>query len=365
MIPIFRKSIKDDSLIEDIREILLSGKIARGSYVKEFETQFAKYVGMRYALTTSSGTTAIRLALRSLMPKSRRVLIPDISFVATLQGALLEHFTPVFIDVKNDGNVSVKDLKRKVKKGDILMLVDLHGKLAVSEELLKMIHDYDLVLVEDASQSHGAEYKGRKAGSFGELGVFSLYGSKNLSTGEGGIIVTNDPKYYEKMLLQIKNGIKDEQVVELMAESLRMSNISARVGFSELSRLDSSNELRRKIAERYVSELKSFPFIELPKIDNSHVFHHFNIFVKKNIDFKKIKMFYSDNDIEVRQYYDYTLSELYNKFIQKTEVLRNSKTVSRNSFCIPIYPSLTSEEINKIVKTSVKVFENINSFIKA
>ncbi len=352
-IPIARPFVSNE-LIDSVADTLKSGFWTRGKICEQFERDFASYIGTNDAFAVNSGTTALRLALRVLdLPKGASIIIPDMSFIATVQAIVMEGFRPVFVDVKEDGNLDPDELERTFS-GNVkaVMVVHLHGKAADVERIARFCQKRGLRLIEDASQAAGASFLGKKVGSFGDVSAFSLYATKNLAAGEGGIIAFNNPSLREKLSIYSNNGFYQGEIKAPLGDSLRMSDIHASIGLYQLKKLEELNNRRKEIAQYYTKHLKNLSKISLPSPDNN-VFHHYNIVVKRGYDFsvKDAFSFFDKVGIQIKQYYPYALSSFFGR-----KPLRTSSFLSKNSFCIPLFPSLKDEEVKKVRDAVIDYF---------
>jgi len=349
-----------DELIESVGETIKSGRWARGRHAEEFEKEFASYIGKKSAFAVNSGTTALRLALRSLnLKKKTKVIVPDMSFIATAQSVILEGLDPVFLDVNYDGNLDPTSLEEFLSNSyqevGAVMLVHLHGKAAQVVEISEICRKYNVPLIEDCSQATGVEIKRKKAGSFGDLSVFSLYATKTLASGEGGIIAFDNQELRDFFSASSDNGFYKGKLINSLGDSLRFSDIHATIALFHLKNLDELNAKRIIIAKQYHDKFNSLNNIILPSLENN-VFHHYNIVIKKEykFSFQEAYSYFNNSGIEIRQYYPYTLSSIFERKPQKT-----ASYLSKNSFCIPIFPSLNTDQINKVSESTYNFLKGL------
>lgn len=213
-IPISEPSITKKE-IKYVNDAIKSGWVSSlGPYIDKFEKKFAWYIGTRYALTTLSGTTTLHLALASLgIGNGDEVIIPDLTFIATANAVTYTGAKPIMVDIEKDTwcidpNAIKKAITAKTKA---VMPVHLYGNPANMDEISEICEEYNLYVIEDAAEAHGAEYKGEKVGSLGDCGVFSFYGNKIITTGEGGIITTNSENIYDKAIFLRDHAMSKEK----------------------------------------------------------------------------------------------------------------------------------------------------------
>ena len=243
---------------------------SKGKYVAEFEEKFAKYCGCKYGITTTSGTTALHLALASLnINKGDEVIIPSSTMIATAFAVIYCGAKPVLVDAEPETwNMDVGKIEEKVtERTKAIMPVHIYGHPCNMDSIMELASEHDLYVVEDAAEAHGAEYKGRKAGGIGDIGCFSFYANKIITTGEGGMIVTNDKKVAERAKSLRNLCFPKEKRIYLHSEvgyNYRMTNIQAAIGLAQFKRIDELAEMRRRNAHLYNKYLEGVEGICLP-----------------------------------------------------------------------------------------------------
>lgn len=272
--------LKDKRLTFDAEEQL--------DRIKKFEEDFSQYLGTKFAIACSSGTAALHISLAAAgIGAGDEVLIPAYTFVATATAVLHQNAIPVFVDIDETSLcIDPEDIKRKItKKTKAIIPVHLFGHPADLDPILEIAEKKNLIIIEDACQAHGAEYKGRKVGSYGKSGCFSFYESKNMMTGEGGIIVTDNEDFAEKCRLIRHHGEPDWYQYILLGYNYRMSQIEAAIGIEQLKKLDKMNE-GRIFNSNYLNILLSdIPGIILPQKPHygTHVFHAYALKINSDI----------------------------------------------------------------------------------
>lgn len=352
MIPLSKPIITQDD-IDAVNEVLRSGKLAQGNKVAEFETAFADYIGTDFAIAVNSGTAALQIALQAHGIKSGdEVITTPFSFIATANAILYNNAKPVFVDIDIDTYCIDSDLIQEsiTDNTKAILPVHIYGHPADIKAIMDIAYDYDLVVIEDACQSHGAEYKNKKVGSFG-TGAFSFYPTKNMTTGEGGMITTNEPEIYERARMIRNHGSEYKNVHELLGYNFRMTDIEAALGLSQLSRLDDYNNQRIENAQYLSTGLNRIEEIVLPitKPQCKHVFNQYTIRFEYYPDMTFCKNDFSDNEIEYGVYYPKPIykQEIYSKNYN----FNTSQHVCNTVLSIPVHPSLSKHDMDLIINT--------------
>lgn len=277
-----------DAVVEVLRAGILSSR--RGKKTKEFEDEFAKYIGVNHAIAVSSGTAAIHLALAALgIGTGDEVLVPAYTFTSSATPIIMQNAIPVFVDVDPlTYNVSIEDASRKVTENTkAIIVVHLFGLSADMDKVMKFANEYDLYVIEDCAQAHGAKYKGKRVGSIGDVGTFSFYEGKNMMTGEGGMLTTNDDELAERirmlrdhceirgLLEYMKRPKRKWPLTNMLGFNYRMTELQAAIGLVQLTKLDKNNEKRRELAKILNSRLGKIIGIKPPYVPEYayHIYH--------------------------------------------------------------------------------------------
>ncbi|MGC8868682.1 MAG: DegT/DnrJ/EryC1/StrS family aminotransferase, partial [Sulfurihydrogenibium sp.] len=347
MIPIIKPFFGKEEE-ETVLEIMRSGQITRGKWTLKFRESFKEYISVAFCHTVCSGTAALYVALKAIgiSKKEDIVIVPSLSFMATIDAVIMAGGTPVVVDVDESYTINVNQLEEAVEKYKPKAVIPVHlfGQTADMDSIKEICKENNVIILEDAAQAHGAEYKGKKAGSIGDLSAFSFYASKNVAMGEGGAILTNSPELDEKITNWIEFGNHP-------ALNLRITEFQAGIGYWQLKRLDETNEKRRRIAKLYNEEFKDLPGLIIPQElpDRKHVFH---IYALRHPQRNKIVERLIEKGIGARVYYDYTLHQLRNAEHLPCNL---GELYSKELFAIPVHPSLTDSEIDYIIDTVKKV----------
>ena len=343
---------------KNLDDIIVHSKFICAKYVKEFEEKFAEYLGAKFCIGVNSGTSALIVALMAIgLKPGDEVIMPVNTFIATAEAVSILGGRPVFVDIHPEYyTIDVTQIENKItKRTKAIIPVHLYGQCADMDPIIEIAKKYNLWIIEDACQAHGAEYKGRKAGTIGHIGCFSFYPGKNLgSWGEAGACVTNDEELADKMY-KIRNhgGIKKYQH-EILGGNFRMEEFQGAVLNEKLKYLDEWNKKRKEIAQIYkkeFNELENRGILKLPQEApyNKHIYYLFVIQIKnRNEIFQKLKKV----GIEVGIHYPTPLHLLKAyKFLnyRKTQFPIAEK-IQEKILSLPIYESIIKEDIIIIKK---------------
>ena len=265
-IPVANPDIGKDE--EDaVLEVVRSGWISSQSpYVRRFEKEFAGWLGVKHAIAVSNGTAALHLALLALgIGQDDEVIVPDLTFASPANMVILSGARPVFADVTRDyWCINPEEIKRKLtEKTKAIIVVHLYGHPADIDEILEIVRENNIYVIEDAAEAHGAEYKGRKVGTLGDISTFSFYANKTITTGEGGMVVTNDDEIAEKIKIMRDHGMRPRYWHITLGFNYRMTALQAAVGLAQLKKINNLLEKKRIIAETYNKILRNIPDIEI------------------------------------------------------------------------------------------------------
>jgi len=277
VIPIARPQMGEDEK-RRVWEAMDSGSLAQGPRVRELEEQFASFIGVEHAVAASSGTTALHLALLGYdIGEGDEVITVPFTFIASANSIVYTGARPVFVDIdERDFTMDVDRIEAAITpRTKAVMPVSLYGQPAAMDEIGEIAERNGLAVVEDAAQAHGAAIGNRKSGSWG-AGTFSFYPTKNMTTGEGGMITIDDGDLAERIRLLREHGMKVRYHHEVVGYNFRMTDIAAAIGLAQLPKLPGFNDRRRAIAARYDTELQGVitPFVR-PGV--THVYHQYTI----------------------------------------------------------------------------------------
>lgn len=265
-----------------VLSVLESGMIAAGKNEKLFEESFAKYCGTKFAVATSSGTAALHTAMGTLkLGPGDEVITTPFTFIASSDSIRFVGAKPVFVDI-NPESYCLDETKIEAAitpKTKAILPVHLYGQTAEMDPINEIAKKHNLFVVEDAAQAHGAEYKGKKAGNLGTLGCFSMYATKNMTTGEGGIVTANDEAMAKRARMYRFSGMDIKYQHDFVGYNYRMTDIEAALGVAQLAQLDNRNWTRGRNAKILSARLSKVPGIVVPKVlpGRKHVFHQYVI----------------------------------------------------------------------------------------
>jgi len=344
------KEMKDAVL-----KVMDSGRFIKGPVLEEFESKFSNYCGAKYGVGVSSGTAAIYLALRALdINAGDEVIVPSMSFIASASPILMLGAIPKFVDTDESYCMDIVDFKKKVSnKTKAVICVHLYGQMCDMDAIMAAKNQHGFKLIEDCAQVHGGEYKGKKAGSFGDISAFSFFPSKNMTVcGDGGMAITSDAALYEKLKMLRDHGRTDKYLHRILSMNFRMSEISAAIGIEQLKHLDEWIARRREIAHAYNS-LLSGNLIKPREFENRKHAYHLYVIRTKNRD--ALKEHLAKNDIASDVHYPVPihLQPIFAEY--NTVQLKNTEHFAKEILSLPIYPGLTESEISQ-------VSDKINSF---
>jgi len=351
------KPMFDNEEETEIIKVLRSGMVSEGKWVEKFEKQFAKYVGTKYAIQTTSGTTALHLALLSLgIGNGDEVITTPFTFVATSNAILYTGAKPVFVDIdENTFNIDPTLIAKSItKRTKAILVVHLYGLPANMSQIMKIAREHHLEVIEDAAQAHGAKFKNNLVGSFGKAGCFSFYATKNMTTGEGGMITTNNSKIAKKIRALKNHGmIGLNYTYPFLGYNFCSTNIAGALGLIQLNKLNKFNIKRVKNAKYLSSKLVNVSGVVLPKLfdDRTHVFNQFTIRLTKYFHINRATLMkrLENNGIKSKIYYPIPLhkQKLYID-LGYTDNLPISEKVAKEVLSIPIHPSVNKTDLELI-----------------
>ena len=363
--------------ITAVTEVLKSKWLTMGSVTQKFESAFAEYLGVKYAFATANGTAALHIAHRVLgVGYGDEVLCPSLTFVATANSILYTGASPVFVDITSleDLNISPDDIVQKIThrtKG--ITLVHYGGYPCNMDGIMDVADSHKLWVVEDAAHAPGAEYKGRKGGTFGDVGCFSFFSNKNLAVGEGGMIVTNRDDLAEKIKLMRSHGMTTLTLerhrghaftydVADLGYNYRIDEVRSSIGLVQLSKLEENNEKRKRVVREYITKLRDIDEIIIPfqNYNEKSAYHLFPIILNTNkISRNEFMTKMREKGIQTSIHYPpiHLFSYYRKNFGFKDGLLPLTEKVSDNLVTLPLYPNLADFEVKYIWESILHILE--------
>ncbi len=356
MIPIARPIIGKEEK-NAVLEAMDSGIIAQGPKVKAFEDVFADYIGVNHAIATNNGTSALHTALLACgIGKGDEVITTPFTFIASANSILYCSARPVFSDInRKTFNINPEEINEKItRKTKAVLIVHLYGQACNMKAITEICTDYNLKLIEDACQAHGAEYMDIKTGSFGDAACFSFYPTKNMTTGEGGMITTSNAAIAEKAMVIREHGSRVRYLHEVLGYNYRMTDIAAAIGIEQLKKLEGFNKKRIENAVKLTRGLKDIEGIETPFIapDVRHVFHQYTLRVKNR---EKVVKVMEKAGIGYGIYYLVPVHKQKLYIDYKDDKLPEAEEASREVLSLPVHPGIGEKEIDYIITTLKEV----------
>jgi len=373
--------ILGDAEHKNVEQVLDSGRFLQGPMVEEFEEKWANYVGTDHAVAVSNGTTAIQLVLKALgLEPGEEVIVPSLTFGSTATAVVHQAGVPVFADIDRElYTLDHTDLERCLSDETFaIMPVHLYGHPAEMDEIRDFADEHDLYVIEDAAQAHGASYKGEKVGSIGDVGCFSFYATKNITTGEGGIVTTDDDEVAAELRTLRSHGMANRDEHVTLGYNYRMSDLNGAIGTAQVDRLDGFNERRRDISERLAAELGDLDWLKPATVrdyvDHAYFWDPFEVQEDEiGLTGKEVWAELRERGVETRHRYNVPLYDqpvfadhrgFNSEFPWSVNPndhdydlsLPSVEEVVGNMIGFPNHPNLTDEEVSYVIDT-VRAFD--------
>jgi len=372
-VPFFRPHItKEDR--EAVFSALDKSLLTDGPKLREFERDFAKLVGSRFAMGVSNATSALHLSLKALNIKNGdEVIVPDITFVATANAVLLSGATPILADVNLDNlNISTSSIKKNItSRTKAIIPVHMAGKACDMIEIKKIAKKFNIFVVEDCAHAIGTKFMGKHVGTFGDIGCFSFYPTKNITTIEGGMIVSNNQnveRYIKRarnhgitksLVQRYEEGMPWEYDIKEPGYNYRLDEIRASLGIIQLRRLKKLNKLRHNAVRYYNSKLANVSGIITPKIlKNGEDAHHLYIIritekfvLGRNELFKKLLEERISTTVHYKPLHRFSI---FKKYARKYGGLENSNKLYTELLSLPLFPTITRKEQDIVICSILK-----------
>lgn len=355
-IPIARPLLTDEEK-RRVLDVLDSGQLTAGPRVQEFELAFSTYLGAAHGVATSSGTAGLIVALEAAgIGPGARVVTTPLSFGATANAILHAGAEPVFADIDprtfNLDPGAVQDVVAQTPGVRAILPVHLYGLPCRMDALMRIARRHDLIVIEDAAQAHGAAFQGRRVGTFGGMGVFSFYPSKNVTTGEGGMVVTDDPQLAERARLLTNVGQRTRYIYEILGYNYRMTEISGALGLGQLAHLDERNARRRRNAALLTAGLQDLPWLVVPREteEGRHVYHQYTLRVPGVRD--RLSRHLESQGIETRVYYPVPIhrTPLYQRLGYGDVRCPVAEQAVEEVLSVPVHPALEEAEVTRVIQ---------------
>lgn len=372
MIPLSRPHIGKEE-IKAVRDVLKSGWLAHGPKVKEFEKRFADYIGVRHAISVNSCTSALELVIKALGIKGE-VILPSFTFVASANAVVTAGANPVFVDIEKDTcNINPQKIEARITPNTkAIMPVHFAGHPCEMKQIMEIAEKNNLQVIEDSAECIGGLYDGKKTGSFG-IGCFSFFPTKNITTGEGGMITTDDEDLAEKLKAIKAHGIPTTthdreksarpwaRAAEYAGHNYRLCDINAAIGLEQLKKLDRLNTKRIRLAKYLSKNLADNKRLQVPTIRKgcTHVFQMYTIKLEPTVDRGDFVRRLNEMGVQASVHFDPPahLQPFYTRLGWKKGDLPVTERVSERIVTLPHFPSMKKEDADVIV-------EKVNSILK-
>lgn len=335
---------------------------SEGPFVKKFEEEMAKVVNRKYAISVSNGTAALEIAVAALeLKKEDEVIMPTFTIISCAAAVVKQGAVPVLVDSDPiTWNMDINQIEGKItKKTKAIMVVHIYGLPVNIDPIIQLAEKYNLKVIEDAAEMHGQTYKGKPCGSFGDISIFSFYPNKHITTGEGGMILTNDEELAERCFSLRNLCFKKERryVHEEIGFNYRFTNLQAAVGLAQMERLDEFVDMKRKIGKLYTEALKDIKCIQLPleRTDYANnIYWVYGIVLKQDVHFDNVEFLkkLSERGIGGRNFfYPMHKQPVFNKMgLFKDEKYPVAEMLSERGFYIPSGLALNSNQLYRVVE---------------
>ena len=370
MIPVCEPTLIGEELENVIDCIKTNWISSKGKYIEEFEKQFSSFCNAKHGIANSNGTTALHLAVAALgLGKGDEVIMPTLTMVASAVAVVYTGAKPVFVDCEADTwNMDINKIEEKITdKTKAIMPVHIYGHPVDMDALFEIAKKHGLYIIEDAAEAHGAEYKGKRVGCLGDVGCFSFYANKIITTGEGGMVLTNNDELAEKMreLRDLAHSKEKRFLHKMIGFNYRMTNLQAAIGVAQMKNINKLIEMRRRNAKLYNSFLGKIDGINLPpeKKWAKNVYWMYAIVLEDSfgLDRDTLREKLMQNGIETRSFF---IPMHEQPIFKKMDIAKGSypvaDEVSKRGLYLPSSSSLTESQINFICET----IKNIKKGVK-
>ncbi len=360
-IPVYKPSLNGNEK-QYVMDCLDSTWISsKGKYIERFEKEFANYIGVKYAASVSNGTVAIHVALLALgIGKGDEVIVPTFTYIASVNAIYYAGATPVFVDSLHETwQMDPADVQRKItNKTKAILAVHLYGHSCDMNELMKICEQNKLYLIEDCAESIGTSFNNQLTGTFGHISTFSFFGNKTITTGEGGMVVTNDKHLYEESVHIKGQGLaKDREYFhDIIGYNYRMTNICAAIGLAQLENVNFNIQKKQQVARWYFQELAGLPLqFHQQQQGTFHTYWMCSVLVEQASLRDPLRYFMKKNGIETRPlFFPVHTMPMY---LDNSNMFPVADDISLRGINLPSFPDLTYDEI-VFIKKSITDFFN-------
>jgi len=357
----------DESDVAAVLEVVRSGRLALGPQTREFEAGIAAYVGVKHAVAVSSGTAALHLIVKALgIEAGDEVLVPSFTFAASANAVLYEGAVPVFVDALPDTfTLDAQDAERKVTpRTRAVMAVDIFGHPAEWDAIEALAGQHDLRVIDDSCEALGAEYRGRRLGQFGDAAAFAFYPNKQITTGEGGMIVTDNGAIATAcrcLLNQGRPGMGAWLEHEILGYNYRLDEMSAALGVSQLKRIETFLAKRESVAGMYASRLAGFDWVRVPEA-KPHVrvsWFVYSILLAEGIDRDRVIAAMDECGVPARAYFPPLHLQPFIRNLLGTGPgeLPVTESIAARTLALPFHNNMTGDEVERVVDALAAALE--------
>ncbi|MCB0507851.1 MAG: DegT/DnrJ/EryC1/StrS aminotransferase family protein [Chitinophagales bacterium] len=333
---------------------------SKGSYINKFESAFAQKIGVEYAASVCNGTVALHLSLVALgIGEGDEVIVPTLTYIASVNCIVYAGAKPVFVDANADTwQMDPEDVKRKITaKTKAILCVHLYGQACDMKAITQIANEHQLYVIEDCAEALGTKYNNQHVGTFSDIATFSFFGNKTITTGEGGMVVTNNETLYDRLVHYKGQGLAKHREYwhDVVGYNYRMTNICAAIGLAQLERFDELLEKKQQLAKWYKHYLKDIPVTFHEQQTNTfHSYWMCSVLVNNVKDREPLREFLKANGIETRPlFYPVHTMPMYTQHYQMFPVAEN---LGWRGINLPSYPDLKEEDIAFICKQIVQYF---------
>lgn len=333
---------------------------SKGKFIKQFEDNFSKFAGIKNSAAVSNGTVALHVALLALgISKDDEVIVPTFTYIASVNAIAYTGAKPVFVDSDpTTWQIDSEKIKEKITtKTKAIMAVHIYGHPCEMDTIKKIAEEYGLFIIEDCAEAIGTYYKGRHAGSFGNISTFSFFGNKAITTGEGGMVCTNNDNLHDMVIRLKGQGLAKNQEYfhDIIGYNYRMTNICAAIGCAQLERIDEILIKKKRVAENYINGIKDLKIDYHKETGNvKHSYWMFSILINSEKERTELRNYLAENGIETRPTFHpvHTMPMYFEK-----EDYPVAEDLGKRGINLPSYPDLTKEDIGYITDKIRKFYQ--------